>query len=69
MSLAKDLNQMILPNEWGVIEDLIPLLKLFLVIIKHSNEKYPTFAMAIPLVRGICINIEILLISLFKSFF
>lgn len=54
MMSLKDGPTMLLPMEWRIIEDIIPLLTPFnLMTTELSGEKYPTLAMVIPLVRGI----------------
>lgn len=42
------------PDEWNVVEDIIPLLKPFnSLTVELSAEKYPTLAKVIPLIRGL----------------
>jgi hypothetical protein len=54
MMSLKDGPTMLLPMEWRIIEDIIPLLTPFnLSTTELSVEKYSTLAMIIPLVRGI----------------
>lgn len=41
------------PDEWNIVEDIIPLLKPFnSLTIELSAEQYPTLAKVIPLIRG-----------------
>ncbi|KAL4103950.1 hypothetical protein QTP88_019267 [Uroleucon formosanum] len=58
MLSLKDGPVMLNAQEWEVIEDAIPILKPFEVMINElSGENYSTLAMVIPLVRGLHISL------------
>lgn len=41
------------PDEWSIIEDVVPLLRPFdKVTVELSAEQYPTILTVIPLIRG-----------------
>ncbi|XP_015376213.1 PREDICTED: zinc finger BED domain-containing protein 1-like isoform X3 [Diuraphis noxia] len=59
MMSLKDGPTMLLPMEWRIIEDIIPLLTPFnLMTTELSGGKYPTLDMVIPLVRGVDISLN-----------